>query len=147
MYNLVYREPERELLPCLEKFGLGLTVYNPVAGGLLTGKYSDGTIKEGTRFALKKSYVKRYWNEETLAMTKELKSLAEDNGISLTGLALKWCLSHSVVDSVICGVSNCEQLKQNIAAYENTEVSGELLEKCNEIYRKYKGERIDYFKY
>lgn len=146
MYNLLYREPEIELIPFMEKFGMGMTVYNPIAGGLLTGKYSDKEIKEGTRFALKESYIKRYWNNECLNMTDDFKALAESNGMSLTGLALKWCLSHKYVDSVICGVSSNKQLKQNIEAYENSFLSDKIVEECNKIYKKYKGERINYFK-
>jgi aryl-alcohol dehydrogenase-like predicted oxidoreductase len=146
MYNLVYREPEVELIPFLERLGMGMTVYNPVAGGLLTGKYNDGTIKKGTRFAMKESYINRYWNKETLAMTSEFTSFAENNGISLIGMSLNWCLSHKAVDSVICGISNCEQLKENIAAYESVKLNKEMIEECDKIYVKHKGERINYFK-
>jgi aryl-alcohol dehydrogenase (NADP+) len=146
MYNLVYREPEVELIKFMEKFNVGMTVYNPIAGGLLTGKYNDGSIKKGTRFALKESYINRYWNKETLDMTSEFTEFAERNGISLIGMALNWCLSHKIVDSVICGISNCEQLNENIAAYENSPITEEIAAQCDKIYKKYKGERINYFK-
>jgi aryl-alcohol dehydrogenase-like predicted oxidoreductase len=146
MYNLVYRETETELIPLLKKFHLGMTVYNPIAGGLLTGKYSDGIVREGTRFALKQNYIKRYWNKPTLDMTAELAALAQANGVSLTGMALKWCLANSSVDSVICGVSNCGQLEQNLSAYESTTLTDELKTQCDDIYKKYKGEKINYFK-
>jgi aryl-alcohol dehydrogenase-like predicted oxidoreductase len=103
-------------------------------------------VQEGTRFALKQNYVKRYWNKPTLDMTAELAALAQAKGISLTGTALKWCLANQAVDSVICGVSNCGQLVQNLSAYEDTTLTAELKTQCDDIYKKYKGERINYFK-
>ena len=88
-YNLLTRGIEAELLPLLRKYPMGLTVYNPLAGGLLSGKYRTGEKLAGTRFALEKGYADRYWSDRNLAAVERIRDLAERRGQTVLGLALQ----------------------------------------------------------
>lgn len=119
-YNLLFREMERELLPlCLEE-GIGVIPYNPLAGGLLSGKY-DGTRPppDGVRFSMERTgpmYRERYWHDREFETVKELAKLADAAGISLPTLSVAWVLAHPAVTSPIIGASRPEQLDATIAA-------------------------------
>jgi aryl-alcohol dehydrogenase-like predicted oxidoreductase len=143
-YNLLARGIEQELLPFTGEMDVGVTCYNPLAGGLLTGKHRE--IKEpppNTRFALSKDYAKRYWLESNLAAVEALAAIAAKAGKSLLELALQWLLAQSTVDSVILGVSKLEHLVQNLAAAEGT-LDAETLAACDEVWSKLRG---DHFRY
>lgn len=134
MYNVITREVEAELVPCIKKNHMGLTVYNPIAGGLLTGKYElDKNPEPGTRFALKSNYMERYWNPENFEAVKKLKQIAEERDMSLLSLSLKWILAHDYVDSVICGVSKLEQIQQNIEALGGNPLDEATLRLCDAV--------------
>lgn len=134
MYNIIAREVEAELVPCILKHKMGLTVYNPIAGGLLTGKYEfDKAPDAGTRFALKSNYMERYWNEENFDALRKLKNIADERNMSLLSLSLKWLLAHEFVDSVICGVSRLEQIIQNIDAIDGEKLDSETLKLCDDV--------------
>jgi aryl-alcohol dehydrogenase-like predicted oxidoreductase len=118
-YSLVERTPEKELLPAMEAFGLGLLPYFPLAGGLLTGKYErDHPIPSGTRFAKAPQMAERYLNDRNLSIVERLKRWSEQRGHSLVHLAFAWLLRKPVVCSVIAGASAPEQIDQNAAAAE-----------------------------
>lgn len=125
-YNLFERRKvEGDYLPLYDSFGLGTTVWSPLASGLLTGKYNDG-IPEGSRMALPgyEWLRERYDSEagrEKLAKTRELARIAEGAGISLTHLALAWCLRNPRVSTVILGASRLAQLQDNLAAIDAVE--------------------------
>ncbi len=147
MYNVITREVEHELVPCLQKHHLGMTVYNPIAGGFLTGKYLDvNAPMKNTRFELKKNYMDRYWRPENFEAVSKLSSLAKQHNMSLLSLSLKWCLAHTYVDSIICGVSKLSQLEQNIEALQGEGLSEELKLQCDEIGKELMKHRISYFK-
>jgi aryl-alcohol dehydrogenase-like predicted oxidoreductase len=119
-------------------------VYNPLAGGLLTGKHTFGEPTKNTRFDIKKNYVDRYWNEENFIAVEKLSKIAGENGMSLLELAAKWCLSCDYVDAVIMGVSRLEQFKQNMEAVEGEPLSADILEKCGEVWKSLAGTRYIY---
>jgi aryl-alcohol dehydrogenase (NADP+) len=120
-YNLLFRQIERELLPlCLEE-GLGVIPYNPIAGGMLTGKHARGEPTEGTRFTLgsaSRTYQDRYWHEGMFETVDTLQEIARDVGLSLTTLAVAWVLAHPAVTAPIIGASRPEQLDDTIAAVD-----------------------------
>ncbi|OPG72089.1 aldo/keto reductase [Pseudomonas ogarae] len=118
-YSLLFREIERELLPLAQEQGLGVVVYNPLAGGLLSGKHHPGAPTEGTRFTLGSiagRYQDRYWQERYFATVQALKNLAADYSVELTTAAIAWVLSNPTVSTALIGASRPEQLDQTLAA-------------------------------
>ena len=121
-YNLLFREIERELLPLCAEEGLAVMPYNPLAGGLLTGKHRRGVPPpEGTRFTLgtaASNYTERYWHEREFAAVDALAALARENGIELATLAVAWVLANPAITTPIVGASRPEQLAASVAAVE-----------------------------
>lgn len=123
-YNLFQREAEESLFPLARRFGLGTMVYNPIAGGLLSGKHQPGKPPaRGTRFAMPHTgevYRKRYWDERRLQEAVTLMREAEKHGLSLVTAAVAWVLSNPDVTSAIIGASRLEQLADHLRAPETT---------------------------
>jgi len=122
-YNLLYREIERELLPLCAEEGIGVIPFNPIAGGLLTGKYDRSKPPaEGTRFAytgrIGELYRSRYWQDQVFNGLDALQKIAERAGIPLTTLAVAWVLANPTITSPIIGASKPEQLDATIAALD-----------------------------
>ena len=121
-YSLLFREIERELLPLAEEEGLGVIPYNPLAGGLLTGKYKPGSRpEENTRFTLGTAatmYQNRYWNERSFATVERLHQLADDAGVPLATLAVAWVMANPLITAPLLGASRPEQLDATLAAAE-----------------------------
>jgi aryl-alcohol dehydrogenase-like predicted oxidoreductase len=119
-YSLLFREIERELLPLALDEGLGVISYNPLAGGLLTGKHQPGSAPTpGTRFTLGTTagrYQDRYWNERAFATVQSLQSLAAEAGVALTTLAVAWTLANPAITAPLLGASRPEQLDDSLAA-------------------------------
>ena len=120
-YSLLFREIERELLPLAAEEHLGVISYNPLAGGLLTGKHKlTATPPEG-RFTLGTAgsrYQSRYWHEREFATIEALRGAAHEAGVSLTTAAVAWVLANPVVTSAILGASRPEQLTDTLAAID-----------------------------
>ncbi len=115
--SLVVRGAERELIPCMERFGLGLLPYFPLASGLLTGKYRrNSTLPEGTRLANTQRLAERYLTDRNWPIAERLGDVAERAGRSMTELAFSWLLSRPTVSSVIAGATRPEQVRENAAA-------------------------------
>jgi aryl-alcohol dehydrogenase-like predicted oxidoreductase len=144
VYNLITRGVETELVPFLKAHGLGMAVYNPIAGGLLAGKHKPGKPAENTRFSNNEMYYNRYWSDENFAAVEKLAKIAEAHGIGILELSMKWCAIRPGVTSVISGVSKLEQLRQNIASLEGAALSAEILEACDEVWRSLAGTRFGY---
>jgi 1-deoxyxylulose-5-phosphate synthase len=119
-YSLLFREIERELLPLALDEGLGVIPYNPLAGGLLTGKHKPGSAPTpGTRFTLGTSadrYQDRYWNDRGFATVQSLERLAAEAGAPLTTLAVAWTLANPAITAPLLGASRPEQLDDSLAA-------------------------------
>jgi aryl-alcohol dehydrogenase (NADP+) len=143
-YNLLARGIEQEFLPFTGEMDVGVTCYNPLAGGLLTGKHrATEKPTQGTRFALVQEYYNRYWIDANRTAVDALAAIAEKVGKSLLELALQWLLAQSTVDSVILGVSKLEHLEQNVQAAEG-ELDAETLAACDEVWGTLRG---DHFRY
>ncbi|MCB1645992.1 MAG: aldo/keto reductase, partial [Pseudomonadales bacterium] len=95
-YNILYRDIETELLPLVNDQGLGVLVYNPLAGGFLSGKYQKGQDPEaGTRFTLgtaAQRYQARYWQEAQFDVVEQLKAVVEAKGLNMVSVAVAWVL-------------------------------------------------------
>jgi aryl-alcohol dehydrogenase-like predicted oxidoreductase len=122
-YNLLFREIERELLPLAAEEGIGVIPYNPIAGGMLTGKHHREQVTESSRFTLGTAgrlYQDRYWHEREFATVEKLRGLAAEAGMSLTTLAVAWVLANPAITSPIVGASKPEQLADSFAAVDVT---------------------------
>jgi aryl-alcohol dehydrogenase-like predicted oxidoreductase len=119
-YNLLFRQIERELLPLAEEEGLAVIPYNPLAGGLLTGKHGGGAAPPAGRFeGLGKAsgmYRERYWHEREFATIDALKADAAKANKPLTQLAIAWVLANPAITSAIVGASRAAQLDDALAA-------------------------------
>lgn len=140
MYNPLARGIEEEYLPFCQRFGVAVIPYNPLAGGLLTGKHSrqHGPIA-GTRFDGNKLYLDRYWHDDYFAAVEELAAIAREAGKTLVELSLQWLLSRPVVDSVILGASRLEQLEENLRACEGGRLAPAVLARCDAVWKRLRG--------
>lgn len=133
MYNLLARRVETEYAACSRRFDLFNVVYNPLAGGLLTGKHlADKSWAEGTRFS-KESYRDRYWNEAQFDAVTGLHQLATRTGLTLVELAFRWVRDQPLTDSIVLGASSEEQLRGNLAALSGPSLDAETAHACDEI--------------
>ena len=120
-YNLFVREKvEREFHRLYESFGLGTTIWSPLASGVLTGKYADG-VPRGTRMDLPdyrwlRDRLESPEGRSQVAKTRELAALARELGASVAQLAIAWCLKNPNVSTVILGATRAEQLGENLGA-------------------------------
>jgi aryl-alcohol dehydrogenase (NADP+) len=120
-YNLLFRQVERDMLPFCEEDGVGVIPYNPIAGGLLSGKHSGSAPPPEGRFTLGwagQMYQERYWNERTFETVGALRKLADQAGTSLVTLSVAWVLASKAVTAPIIGASRPEQLDASLAAAE-----------------------------
>lgn len=117
-YSLLVRDPERELIPAMQNFGLGLLPYFPLASGLLTGKYKREKVPEGARLAKNKRLADRYINDANFTIVEQLESFCSKRGHTLLELAFSWLAANPVVSSVIAGATRPEQIEQNAKAVD-----------------------------
>jgi aryl-alcohol dehydrogenase-like predicted oxidoreductase len=121
-YNLLFRQIEREMLPFCSEEGVGVIPYNPIAGGLLSGKHSrTAPPPEGTRFTLGSAataYQDRYWHDPEFDTVEALSQLAEKAGVSLVTLSIAWVLANQAITAPIIGASRPDQLDASLAAAE-----------------------------
>ena len=140
MYNLLARGIEEEYLPFCRRFGVAVVPYNPLAGGLLSGKHSrrQGPIS-GTRFDGNQMYLDRYWHDDYFAAVEELAAIARGASRTLVELSFQWLLSQPVVDSIILGASRLEQLEENLKACEGGALDEATLARCDAVWKRLRG--------
>jgi 1-deoxyxylulose-5-phosphate synthase len=140
-YNLLFREFERELFPLCIDEGIGVIPYNPIAGGMLSGKHDRSKPpEEGTRFTLgnaARTYQDRYWHDNVFDTVDALVKIADSAGIPLPTLAVAWTLAHPAITSPIVGASRPEQLDATCAALDTT-LEPDLLNTLNELTAPYR---------
>ncbi|MFL9948530.1 aldo/keto reductase [Paraburkholderia agricolaris] len=122
-YNLLFRQIERELLPLAAEEQLAVMPYNPLAGGLLTGKHRVDAAPASGRFTetvgkAGAMYQERYWHKREFDTIEKLKAIAAPTGESLTRVSLAWVLANPLITSAIIGASRAEQLSDTLAASE-----------------------------
>ncbi len=128
-YSLLVRGIERDLLPAMQGYGLGLLPYFPLASGLLTGKYKRGEKPAaGTRFAHMTQLVDRYLTDKNFARVEALEAFVSRRGRNLLELAFSWLAGRPTVASVIAGATRPEQIAQNVRAVGWTLGAEELAE-------------------
>jgi len=138
-YNMFHRHRvESELAPLREQMGIGMTVWSPLASGILTGKYNDG-IPDGSRASLEDmGYIRDRITDDKIAKVRQLTDIAKDLGISVAQLAIAWTLRRKEVSSVITGATSLKQLEENLAAEEAIQfLDDDLLERIEAILKNH----------
>jgi aryl-alcohol dehydrogenase-like predicted oxidoreductase len=140
-YNLLFRQIERELLPFSGEEGVGVIPYNPIAGGLLSGKHRrDAAPAEGGRFTLGNAgrmYQGRYWHDREFDTVEHLLAIAEEVGVSLVTLSVAWVLANEVITAPIVGASNPDQLVASLDAAEFV-LDNDLKSRLDELTNEYR---------
>jgi aryl-alcohol dehydrogenase-like predicted oxidoreductase len=140
MYNLLARGIEEEYLPFCRRFGVAVVPYNPLAGGLLTGKHARAREPiAGTRFDGNKLYLDRYWHDDYFAAVDELAAIARAAGKTLVELSFQWLLSQPQVDSIILGASRLEQLEENLKVCAGGSLDETTLARCDTVWKRLRG--------
>lgn len=140
-YNLLFRQIERELLPLCGEENLAVMPYNPLAGGLLTGKHKrSSTPPEGSRFKLGTAgamYTQRYWQDREFNAVDAFVALAREHGIDPVTLAVAWVMAHPAITTPIIGASKADQLKASVAAVE-LKLDAALKQKLDELSHEFR---------
>jgi aryl-alcohol dehydrogenase (NADP+) len=140
-YNLLFRQIEREMLPFCAEDGVGVISYNPIAGGLLSGKHNrSADPPEGTRFTLGNAgsmYQQRYWHEQMFDTVEALRKLADEAGVSLVTLSVAWVLANKAITAPIIGASQPRQLDASLAA-ATYELDPDLKQRLDDLTHDYR---------
>jgi len=135
-YNLLVRDKvEKEFLPLYANYGIGLTTWSPLASGLLTGKYQNG-IPDGSRLALPGyEWLRDRINDpESVKKVDTLLQISKENDVSLSQLAIAFCIKNEHVSTVITGASKASQIKENLTALEIAEnLDAEVWERVRSV--------------
>ncbi len=133
-YNLVARGIEQEILPFCQEKTIGVLSYSPLGAGFLTGKFRKGeTIPGGTRFDVMPAHQDIYFKDALFEVMEGLRSLADESGLSMIHLALRWVMTRPGVSSVLTGGRHIGHVDQAINAAEAEDVSDALLTRLTEL--------------
>jgi aflatoxin B1 aldehyde reductase len=146
MYNAITRTLEHELIPACKRYGLDVVVYNPIAGGLFSGKYKAKDIPKDGRFSdavgrMGEMYRKRYFKDSTFEALAIIEPVVAKHGLTMVETALRWVVNHSALnikdgnDGVIIGVSSLEQLDENLKDCEKGPLPEEVLQALDKAWR------------
>jgi aryl-alcohol dehydrogenase-like predicted oxidoreductase len=139
MHNLVARGIEQEYLPMCKQFGVSNIVYNPLAGGLLTGKHRRDAPIPGTRFDNNRMYLDRYWHQADFDAVDQLQRIASTAGRSLLSLSLNWLYHHTPSECIILGASKVEHLEENLRVLGDGPLDPETLQACDKVWAVLRG--------
>ena len=147
MYNAISRGIEAELIPACRRYGIDIVIYNPVAGGLLSGKYRTKDIPQEGRFSNVASdvgirYRERYFRDATFDALRLIEPVVAKYGLTLIETALRWVVHHSELklagkggnDGIIVGVSNFSQLEGNLKDLEKGPLPDEVVKALDEAW-------------
>ena len=134
MYNALTRDVEAELFPCLRNYGMHFYAYNPLAGGLLTGKHKvSDQLPDTGRFRADYSYRSRYWKDDYFSILEKLQIACVSFGVSPVEAAFSWLINHSQLsselgDGIILGASKVPQLDENLAALDQPSLDQSVID-------------------
>lgn len=143
LYNVLGRRLEDEYAAFTAHRGLFTIVYNPLAGGLLTGKHRLDRIPESGRFS-RERYRNRYWSVQQFRAVERLGGIAAESGLSVLELAFRWLLSQPVVDAVLLGASSEDQLTANLEACAGGPLAEDVLRRCDDVWLEVAGTAFPY---
>ncbi|NIK76454.1 aryl-alcohol dehydrogenase (NADP+) [Paenibacillus castaneae] len=138
-YNLLFRMIEEDLVPMAIDEGVGIISYNPLAGGMLTGRYGkNANIQEGTRFGLGNNagllYQERYWQEASFDAVERYQSWCRENNFDPVTTAVRWVIQQPGINSAIIGASRPEQLDSSLRAADMNELTEQELTWLDELW-------------
>ncbi|AXB41798.1 aldo/keto reductase [Amycolatopsis albispora] len=142
LYNLLARRIDEEYAAMAAATGLETMVYNPLGGGLLTGRHRFDADPPAGRFGdsvLAEMYRKRYWDAQLFEAVEALTGIAEGAGVPLTELALRWLLSRPVVDAVLFGASKVDHLTSNLESLGRGPLPEDVVAACDEVGTRLRG--------
>lgn len=160
MYNAITRSIEAELIPACCRYGLDLVIYNPLAGGLFSGKYKTTDIPTAGRYSesvggMGELYRKRYFKDSIFKALQIVEPAVEAAGLTMIETALRWCMHHSALkvggvspdgnDGVIIGVSNFEQLEGNLKDCEKGLLPESVVKALDEAWTVAKADQPNYW--
>jgi 1-deoxyxylulose-5-phosphate synthase len=136
-YNMLFRSYERDLLPLCQEEGIAVIPYNPLAGGLLTGKHdAKAPPPEGSRFQLGTAgarYQERYWHAREFETIDAVRKVAAEAGMSMVTMSIRWVMSNPAITAPIIGASRPEQLADTLAAAAEGPLPADLKKKLDEL--------------
>ena len=151
IYNPLTRKAEIELNACLNNYGMRFYAFNPMAGGLLTGRYGkfEDAPTDG-RFTHRPNYQGRYWKKSYFDAVEIIKSAAEKQGITSIEATYRWLAYHSMLngdrgDGILIGASKMSHLKQNMEAVEKGPLPDDVLTAFEEAWSLSKKDSPEYF--
>lgn len=151
LYNGLSRNIESELIPALREFDISFYAYNPLAGGILSGKYTNFKDNLEGRFSHRPNYKERYWKKEFFDALDVLNKACQNSNLSLVEASYRWLIQHSSLsgnagDKIIIGASSLKQFKQNMKFFEKETLTKEVLEAFELAWNISKNESPSYFR-
>ena len=147
VYNLLTRDIEYELLPCCEGEGIGVTVFNPLAAGLLTGKYDPNKPPPpDNRFGRERTGERErdlYWSPVNFQAVAHLKKIADAHNRNMVQFSLAWIINNPLISSAIAGFSSAKQLEENLGAVD-IKLTAEENKACDEVWTELRPPRVFY---
>jgi aflatoxin B1 aldehyde reductase len=153
MYNALCRNVEPELFSAIRSLGIRFYAFNPLAGGMLTGKHQHfEDAPEPGRFARLKSYRDRYWKQSYFDAVDEIRKVCEAEGIPMVEAAYRWLCNHSKMDAtkgdgILLGASKITQMEQNMAVAQKGELPQSILDVMDAAWEIAKPDSPAYFKF
>lgn len=141
----IARSLEQELIPCCRRYGIDVVIYNPLAGGLFSGKIKSAEIPKEGRYSETATsgelYRKRYFRDATFDALRLIEQTAQKHDLTLLEIALRWCVHHSALkmknggrDGVIIGVSSLNQLESNLKDLEKGPLPDEVVKTLDDAW-------------
>lgn len=153
MYNALCRNVDPELFPAIRSLGMRFYAFNPLAGGMLTGKHHHfEDAPEPGRFARLKSYRDRYWKHSYFDAIEEIRIACEKEDVVMVEAAYRWLVNHSKMrtelnDGILLGASRQEQMEQNLAAAVKGPLPESIVAAMDEAWEMAKPDSPPYFKF
>lgn len=151
IYNPLTRRAETELNACLDAFGMRFSAYNPLCGGLLTGRYGHyEDAPDDGRFTHRPNYQKRYWKKSFFEAVDLIKNAAGKHGISSIEATYRWMVYHSMLngergDAVLIGASKLSHLIQNMETLKAGPLPEDVISAFEDAWMIAKGDSPEYF--
>jgi len=153
MYNALTRDVERELFACLRNYGIAFYVYNPLAGGMLSGKHQNiDSMPDIGRFATFDGYQERYWKPSYFNVINEVATMCTSNEIAPAEAAIRWLKHHSALGSpwaehgIIIGASSFAHLQQNLKAMKGEALPKDIVDVFDAAWETVRPSCIKYFR-
>ncbi|BCS18608.1 aldo/keto reductase family protein [Aspergillus puulaauensis] len=156
VYNAITRGIEDELIPACRRYGIDIVIFNPLAGGFLSGKYKSTDVPAEGRFSNNhqlqgKMYRDRYFKSSIFQALQTLEPVAHQHGLSMVEVALRWCVHHSALkllngtDGVIVGFSSVDQLKGNLDDLDKGPLPGDVVEALDQAWHVVKADAAKFW--